>query len=131
MVLKAGLLSLKGRSQVHDRLPGLDRHDPAGGEGTTVSDAIDVVDDGLSHVSRPEEVAVHGVDLAPGRYGLGRRREGLPEDLAAVDGAPAQILTLAAKQVLFDFLEGELLDERSEDGARDHHGRIKRCARAP
>ena len=75
-------------------------------------------------VARPDETA-------RGRQGLGCRGEGLPEDLAAVDGAPAQILTLAAKQVLFDFLEGELLDERSEDGARDHHGRIKRCARAP
>ena len=55
------------------------------------------------------------MDRALGRHRLHRRRERLTEDLPAEDRAPAEILALAAEQVLFDLLEREELDQLVED----------------
>ena len=55
------------------------------------------------------------VHVALARHRLHRGGERLPEDLAAEDGAPAEVLALAAEEVLFDALEREQLDELVED----------------
>jgi hypothetical protein len=59
--------------------------------------------------------------VALGRDGLHRSRERLTEDLTAEHGAPAEVLALAAEEVLLDSLEGEEIDELVEDVLR--HGR--------
>ena len=70
---------------------------------------------GLLHVAGTQEIGVQRVHVALGRHRLHRRRERLPEHLPAEHGAPAEVLALAAKQVLFDALEREELDELVED----------------
>ena len=59
------------------------------------------------------------VDVALGRHGLRRRRQGLPQHLPAEHGAPAEVLALAAEEIDLDALEGELLHQIVEDLAHD------------
>ncbi len=68
------------------------------------------------------------VHLAFRNDSLHRSRERLPEDLPAEDGAPAEVLALAAKEVLFDALEREELYELAEDrGHGDRAYPVARC----
>ena len=65
--------------------------------------------------------------MALGRDRLHGRRERLTEHLAAEHRAPAEILALAAEEVLLDALEREELDELVEDALRQD---ASRCARS-
>jgi hypothetical protein len=114
-VIESRLGDLKRRGEVEDRLPLLQGHDAAGRERTAVADAVDVVHDRPSHVARAEKVGVNGVGDAVGRDREGGRRQRLPQDLPAVDRAPAEILALAAEQVLLDAFEGQQGDELFEN----------------
>ena len=107
LVLEALLDALKRGREVEDRLAVLDGDHASGREARAVADAIDLVDDGLGDVARPQKIGVERVDLPLRRDGLHRGGERLTEDLSAEDRAPAEIPALAAKEVLFDLFEGE------------------------
>lgn len=115
LVIEAFFDALERCFEAEDRLAVLDRGDPARREARAVAQAIDLVDDRAAHVAGPHEVAVHGVDGPIGADRLRGRREGLAEDLAAEDGAPAEILATPAKQIAVERFEAEQIDERCED----------------
>ncbi len=103
LVLEALLRLLERRGHVEDGRARLDGDDAPGGERAAVADAVDLVDDGLA--SRRRGAGNRRAASAPARsrrhrlHGGGER---LAEDLTAEDGAPAEILALAAEEVLFD-----------------------------
>ena len=59
---------------------------------------------------------MHGAVIG---HGLRRGTQSLTEHLATKDKAPAEVLALTAKEVLFDALEAEQGDELVENGAHD------------
>ena len=68
--------------------------------------------------------------------GLNRCTERLPEHLPTKDQAPAQVLALAAKEVVLEFFEGEEIDQFVQDCAHgvaiprewaNHGGEACRC----
>jgi hypothetical protein len=63
---------------------------------------------------------VERVDVALGRHRLRRCRGCLAKHLAAEHRAPAEILDLPKKPVLFDPLEGEQLHQLIEDDGHPH-----------
>ncbi|BFO21735.1 hypothetical protein SHKM778_81230 [Streptomyces sp. KM77-8] len=96
---------------MEDRLAVLDRDHPTGGEGASVADAVDGVDDRGAGVAGAQEVRVQGVggpvlgDGPPG--GDQRLRRDLPAEDAGDDGAAG----VAAEDVLLDLLEVEQIEE--------------------
>ncbi len=81
--------------------------DAAGGEALPVARAVDVVHDRAADIARPQKIRLERMHEAIGRHRLLRRRQRLAQHLAAKHLAPAQILALATKQVLFDPLQRE------------------------
>jgi hypothetical protein len=55
------------------------------------------------------------VNVALGRYGLGRRGERLADDLSAEDGSPAEILAWPSERVVSRSLERKQRDELVEN----------------
>lgn len=64
LVLGPLLRFLEGRRHVEDGPPVLDGHDAAGGKAVAVTQAVDLVDDGCTHVPRRNKIAVHRVGRA-------------------------------------------------------------------
>ena len=131
LVLEARLVDLEGRREVEDRLAALDGDDAPRRERAAVADAVDVVDDRLSHVAGAKEVGVERVHVALGRDRLHRGGERLTEHLAAEHRSPPEVLALAAEEVLLDSLEGEELDELVEDALRHDAPRFARSPTDP
>ena len=129
LVIKPRLVDLKRGGHVENRPALLDGHDPAGGEALAVPDAIDVVNDRLIDISGPEKIGMQAVGPALRRHGLVGGRQRLPQHLSAVDVAEAQILALAAKDVLLDLLQLQQLQQFFQNVAFNagiHHGAFLR-----
>ncbi len=129
LVFKPRLVDLKRGRQVENRPALLNGHDPAGGEALAVADAIDVVDDRPADIPRPEKIGMQAVGRALRRHGLVGGRQRLPQYLSAVDVAEAEILALAAKDVLLDLLQLQQFQQFFQYiafNAGIHHGAFPR-----
>jgi hypothetical protein len=109
-VLGTRLVRLEGGGEREDRLPVLDRDDPAGGERAAVADAVDLVEDRHRRVARPEEIRVQRVDDAA-RGGAARGDERLPRDLPADHALAVLLRAPSAEDVHLELLEIEELDQ--------------------
>ena len=97
----------------------LARGDAPGGEALAVPHAIHVVDDRDLGVAGQQEVSVHGMRRAAriDRAHGGDQR--LPDHLTAEHALPADLRTAAAKQVHFQRLEIEEVEEILDGGCHE------------
>ncbi len=105
LVLEAGFVRLERGAAGEDGLPFLDRADAAGGETAAVADPIDVVDHRLMGITGAQEITVHRVHMPLRCHRLARRRQRLPDHLAAEQLRKAQVLAVATEQVFLDPLQ--------------------------
>jgi hypothetical protein len=107
LVFEAVFLDLEGGLEAEDGLALLHRVDAAGDEALAVAQPVDRVDDRPTQVARADEVPVERVHRAVIGDGLRRGGERLAEHLAAEDGAPAEVLAVAAEEVAVEAFEAE------------------------
>ena len=122
LVFEALFFQLKRRLEAEDGLALLHGVDAAGDEALAVAQPVDGVDDRALQVARADEVPVERVHRAVRRDGLRGGGERLAQHLAAEDGAPAEVLAVAAEEVAVEALEGEEIDEV---GQQSLHGRLQ------
>ncbi len=138
LVVETFLVVLEGAAQGEDRLAFLDRGDPAGAEAAAVAHPVHLVHHRHAGVAGTQEVAVHGVYVAIVLHRLAGRRQRLPQDLAAIELAEAEILAHAPEQVLLDGFQAQQSHQvvqylghgvfpriRAVDGLVAAHGRVR------
>ena len=100
LVLDAFVLALEGRDHRQDGHAFLVGMDPAGGEGPAIPQALDAEGDGLVGIARPQEVSVHGMDVAFRVHRPDGGDERLGQDLAAEDPLVRLLLGRPQEDVL-------------------------------
>jgi hypothetical protein len=104
------LLEVERALQVEDRPAVLDGHYPPGRERAAIADTVHFVEDGRPWVARAQEVRVQRMH-ATGLHGPPGRDERLSSNLSPEYALAGLIEVLASKDVHFDYLEVEQLDE--------------------
>ena len=100
----------------------LDGHDPAGGKTFAVADTVHIVDHGQGRIAGPEKIGVQAVGFSIRRHGLIGGRQGLAQHLAAENAAESQILALTAKDIFFDLLQFEQVQQFRQHLVFDANG---------
>ncbi len=111
LMVEAGFRLMKGGGQIEDRASLLDGDDPAGGEGPSVTDPLDLVHDRHPGTAGPQKVRVQRVDRAVPLGGPPGRHERLARDLPAEDPLEALLRTSAPEDVHLDLLKIQQIDQ--------------------
>ena len=116
LVLEPDLGDLEVGGQVEDRPAVLTGDDPAGAEGTTVAQGLDVVDDRHRGVARAQEVGVQRVARQALVGRADRGDQGLREHLPAEDPLHHRLGLTPTEEVVLDRFEVEELHELLHGG---------------
>ncbi|MBB3730705.1 hypothetical protein FHR33_006565 [Nonomuraea dietziae] len=114
LVVDALLEDVEGGRHREYRLAVLHGDHPAGGEGASVPDPLDVVDDRDGRVSWADEVGVQGVHVTSLWHGTARGDERLGGDLTAEHPLDALFGAAPAEDVELDLLQVEQVEQLLE-----------------
>ena len=112
-MLDALLWGVERALHVEDGSPMLDGDDASGGEGATIPDPVNLVEDGHGRIAWAQEVGVQRVHLAV-LDGSPCRHQRLARHLATEDALALLVGLDAAEDVDLDWLEVEQVDEEVE-----------------